>query len=67
MSHAFEGFSGLSYAKKSLERAFQNFTSSSLDSIPGLTLQGYPRLHWDFSRTLPKFDKTFSKLKNFLA
>ena len=62
MSQAFDGFSGLSYAKKSLERAFQNFASTILDSVPGLTLQGYPRLHWDFSRTNPKFDRSFSKL-----
>ena len=61
MSQAFDGFSGLSYAKKSLERAFQNFTSSTLDSVPGLTLHGNPRLHWDFSRTSPKFDRSFGK------
>ena len=61
MSQAFDGFSGLTYAKRSLERSFQNFTSSTLDSVPGLTLHGHPRLHWDFSRVTPKFDSSFSK------
>ena len=61
MSQAFESFSGLTYAKRSLERSFQNFTSSTLNSVPGLTLQGYPRLHWDFSRVIPRFDDSFGK------
>ena len=61
MSQAFDGFSGLTYAKRSLERSFQNFTSSTLDSVPGLTLHGHPRLHWDFSRVTPKFDSSFSE------
>lgn len=61
MSQAFDGFSGLSYAKRSLERSFQNFTISTLDSVPGLSLTGVPRLHWDFSRVMPKFDQHFGK------
>ena len=67
MSQAFEDFSGLSYAKKSLERAFQNFTSHTLDSVPGLTIHGHPRLHWDCSRVIPKIDQSFGKLFYLLA
>ena len=62
MSQAFDDFSGLTYAKKALERSFQNFTGQTLDSVPGLTLHGHPRLHWDFSRVVPKIDSAFGEL-----
>ena len=61
MSQAFDDFSGLTFAKKALERSFQNFTSQTLDSVPGLVIHGNPRLHWDFSRVVPKVDSSFSK------
>ena len=58
MSSAFDGHSSLTFAKRSLERSFQNFCTGIVDSIPGITMHGVPRLHWDFSRVVTKVDKT---------
>ena len=57
LNSEFEQFSKLGAVKTTLERSFQNFTTSIVNDVPGFSMGGAPKLVWDLSNCFPKFDK----------